>query len=117
MFVTRPFTGRIFDQRGHNAMMYPVIAIFAIGLVILSGAQGTWLIVLSAIFIGMGYGIIVPSGQAIMPILKTSPKAQIGYPPYTKCPIENFFLLCKRLKTVSSCISARQIFVVIVTIV
>ncbi|HEC2156445.1 TPA: MFS transporter [Staphylococcus delphini] len=75
-FVTRPFTGKIFDQHGHNAMMYPVIIIFAIGLVILSSAQGTWLIALSAIFIGIGYGTIVPSGQAI--VVQQAPRHQVG---------------------------------------
>ncbi|HEC2168946.1 TPA: MFS transporter [Staphylococcus delphini] len=75
-FVTRPFTGKIFDQHGHNAMMYPVIIIFAIGLVILSSAQETWLIALSAIFIGIGYGTIVPSGQAI--VVQQAPRHQVG---------------------------------------
>ncbi|HGH0900833.1 TPA: MFS transporter [Staphylococcus pseudintermedius] len=75
-FITRPFTGKIFDQHGHNAIMYPVIAIFAIGLVILSSAQSTWLITLSAIFIGMGYGTIVPSGQAI--IVQQAPRQNVG---------------------------------------
>lgn len=75
-FVTRPFTGRIFDQHGPNAIMYPVIVVFAIGLVILSGAQGTWLIALSAIFIGIGYGTIVPSGQAI--VVQQAPRHQVG---------------------------------------
>lgn len=75
-FVTRPFAGKIFDQHGHNAMMYPVIIIFAIGLVILSSAQGTWIIALSAIFIGIGYGTIVPSGQAI--VVQQAPRHQVG---------------------------------------
>lgn len=35
-FVTRPFTGKIYDHFGENKVMYPVLLSFAIGLAILS---------------------------------------------------------------------------------
>lgn len=64
--VSRPFVGRWFDIKGENFVMYPAFIAFAIGLVILSEAHvAGWFILLSGVFVGLGYGTFTSSGQAI----------------------------------------------------
>ena len=75
-FVTRPFTGKIFDHYGPNVIVYPVLVDFALGLVLLSLTHGPMLLYLAAGLIGIGYGTIVPSGQTI--VIQQSPKEKMG---------------------------------------
>lgn len=75
-FVTRPFTGKIYDAYGENKIMYPVLFSFIVGLVLLGLTHGSVLLLVSAIFIGIGYGTIIPSAQAIA--IQQSPKDKIG---------------------------------------
>lgn len=75
-FVTRPFTGKIYDHFGENKVMYPVLLSFAIGLAILSMVSSPFLLLLSAAFIGFGYGTIVPTAQAIA--IQQSPTSKMG---------------------------------------
>ncbi|MBJ6131150.1 MFS transporter [Staphylococcus aureus] len=75
-FVSRPFTGKIYDAYGENKIMYIVLISFAIGFILLSITQSSILLFISAIFIALGYGTIIPSGQAIA--IQQSPKKKIG---------------------------------------
>ncbi|MDT3959198.1 MFS transporter [Staphylococcus kloosii] len=75
-FVTRPFTGKIYDAYGENKIMYPVLISFIVGLVLLGLTHGSILLLISAIFIGIGYGTIIPSAQAIA--IQQSPKDKVG---------------------------------------
>ena len=75
-FVTRPVTGKVYDAYGENKIMYPVLISFALGFLILSMSHGAVLLLISAIFIGLGYGTIIPSAQAIA--IQQSPKKKIG---------------------------------------
>lgn len=74
--VSRPFTGKIFDRFGENKVMYPSFLSFVIGLGLLATATNGFLLLLSAVFIGLGYGTIIPSSQAIA--VKAAPKEKIG---------------------------------------
>ncbi|GIO24702.1 MFS transporter [Oceanobacillus sp. J11TS1] len=74
--VSRPFTGKIFDRFGENKVMYPSFISFVIGLAVLATATNGFLLLLSAVFIGLGYGTIIPSAQAIA--VKSAPKEKIG---------------------------------------
>lgn len=65
ILVSRPVTGRIFDIKGDNYVMYPVFIFFAIGLVLIGWAQSSIILLVAAIFIGLGYGSFSPFGQAI----------------------------------------------------
>ena len=56
--------------------MYPVLCSFAIGLVLLAITHTSLLLLISAIFVGIGYGTIVPSAQAIA--IQQSPVDKIG---------------------------------------
>ncbi|MGW7879808.1 MFS transporter [Staphylococcus shinii] len=75
-FVTRPFTGKIYDNYGENEVMYPVLISFTFGLILLSLTHTSILLLIAAIFIGIGYGTIVPTAQAIA--IQQSPTDKIG---------------------------------------
>jgi len=57
--------GRVQDARGDNAVMYPVLALFAVGMVLLGCAGSAWMLVLSALFVGFGFGMLIPTMQVI----------------------------------------------------
>ena len=65
LLISRPFTGKWFDQYGANIIMIPSIISFALGMFLLSQAEGAFLFLLSAAFIGLGWGTIFPSAQTI----------------------------------------------------
>ena len=76
ILVSRPVTGRIFDIKGDNYVMYPVFIFFAIGLVLIGWAQSSIILLVAAIFIGLGYGSFSPFGQAIA--IREARKDRIG---------------------------------------
>ncbi|WP_234978382.1 MFS transporter [Bacillus tuaregi] len=65
LIVSRPFTGKWFDQYGANVIMFPSIISFAIGMFLLSQANSAFMFLFSAAFIGLGWGTIFPSAQTI----------------------------------------------------
>lgn len=75
-FVVRPITGKVFDNYGANKVVYPVLVLFVIGLVLLSMTHSSWMLLFSAIFIGIGYGTLIPSFQTIA--IQASPPEKIG---------------------------------------
>lgn len=75
-FIVRPITGKLFDNYGANIVVYPVLVLFVIGLILLSITHSSWMLLFSAIFIGIGYGTLIPSFQTIA--IQASPKEKIG---------------------------------------
>ncbi|GGC89482.1 MFS transporter [Enterococcus wangshanyuanii] len=69
--ATRPLSGRIFDARGENAVMYPSFIFLTGGLLFLSITTSSWMLFVSGGLIGLGYGTFMSNGQAIC--LKASP--------------------------------------------
>ncbi len=65
IFVTRPFVGRRFDVKGENSVMYPAFLIFAASLAIFSQARLGYVLLLAAAAMGLGFGALQSSGQAI----------------------------------------------------
>ena len=65
IIVSRPLAGRWFDANGENVVMYPSFVMFAIGLVILSQAHHGVILLLAAVFLGIGFGTFASSGQTI----------------------------------------------------
>ncbi|MCG2623377.1 MFS transporter [Arthrobacter sp. I2-34] len=65
VLVSRLFVGRIQDRRGDNTVMYPVLAVFAVGMALLALEPSITTMVLSAVFAGLGFGAMMPSAQAI----------------------------------------------------
>jgi len=76
ILFSRPFTGRWFDKIGENFVMYPSIAVFALALLILSRAEYGLALLIAGGLVGLGYGTISSSGQAIA--IKVSPKDRMG---------------------------------------
>lgn len=76
VLVSRPFTGRMFDEKGENSVMYPALFIFAIALFVLSTANQGYILLVAGALVGLGYGTLTASGQAIA--IKVSPKERVG---------------------------------------
>ena len=77
MIAVRPFTGKIYDTLGSKYVIIPSFFLFGIGLVILANADQAITLMISAIFIGVGYGTLTTSLQSVC-IQATSPKRS-GY--------------------------------------
>ncbi|OMP68031.1 MFS transporter [Domibacillus epiphyticus] len=65
ILLSRPFTGRWFDQYGANRIVYPSIVIFAVGMLVLSLAGGPAFYLIAAGVIGLGWGTLFPGFQTI----------------------------------------------------
>jgi len=76
MLVSRPITGRWFDSKGENFVMYPAFLSFALGLIIISQAQSSFTILAAAVFLGIGFGTFASCGQAIA--IKLVPEHRMG---------------------------------------
>ncbi|GAA0134706.1 MFS transporter [Paenibacillus sp. YSY-4.3] len=76
ILISRPFTGRLFDHKGEHVLVYPGILFFVIGMVWLSQADTTFAFLAAGGVIGLGYGALLPSFQAIA--IKSSPIQRSG---------------------------------------
>ncbi|MCR6546982.1 MFS transporter [Dehalobacterium formicoaceticum] len=76
ILISRPLTGRRFDLKGENSVMYPSFLLFAIALAILSQVHQGFALLTAGALVGLGYGTLTSSGQAIS--VKVSPKDRIG---------------------------------------
>ena len=63
IMISRPFTGRWSDKWGSKVIIYPCLAIFAVGMFLLSQAQTSAVILLAGAVIGIGYGSVTPVFQ------------------------------------------------------
>lgn len=76
ILISRPLTGRWFDLKGEGFVLYPSFVLFAIGLAILSLARQDFILLLAGMFIGLGFGTFLSSGQAVA--IKSSPDHRMG---------------------------------------
>ena len=65
MLITRPFTGRLFDEKGSQYVIIPGFISFAIGLVLLANTDSATSFLVAGAFVGFGYGALVPSLQTL----------------------------------------------------
>ena len=77
MIIVRPWIGKWFDRKGANSVIYPSFVFFAIGLVVVSFMSNQWILWLSAVFIGIGYGSLFPCFQTIA--IQSVPKERMGH--------------------------------------
>lgn len=77
MILVRPWVGRWFDQKGASVVIYPSFILFAIGLAVLSQLNQPWVLWLSAVLIGIGYGTLFPCLQTVA--IQSVPKQRIGH--------------------------------------
>lgn len=76
ILVTRPLVGRIHDARGDNAVVYPALGAFAIGLVLLAVATSSVVLLLAAGLIGFGVGTMMAAAQVIA--VSVAPAHHVG---------------------------------------
>ena len=77
IFISRPITGRLADEKNENYIIYPGLILLAIGFVLLSHVTNVWVFVLAAIFIGVGFGNFQSATQAT--IAKIAPLERMSY--------------------------------------
>ena len=76
ILLSRPFVGKLFDDKNENFVMYPSFIFFAAGLFLLGIMDNRWLFLLAGVFVGLGYGNFTPVGQAIA--VKKAPSHHVG---------------------------------------
>ncbi|HWO95038.1 MAG TPA: MFS transporter [Bacillus sp. (in: firmicutes)] len=76
VLVSRPFTGRLMDIKGANFIMYPAFIIFGAGMLLLSLADKSITLLLAGVLIGLGFGNMQSSTQAIA--VKLTPQHRLG---------------------------------------
>jgi MFS family permease len=76
VFISRPMIGRMFDLKGENTIMYPAILTFGLGMLLFSHSHSGFVLLLSAVLIGLGFGAIASSTQTIA--VKVTPPHRLG---------------------------------------
>lgn len=77
MLVVRPWVGKFYDRKGPSSVIYPAFACFAIGLCLITFVSNQWVLWLSAVFIGIGYGSLFPCLQTVA--IQTVSKERMGH--------------------------------------
>lgn len=85
MLVVRPWVGKFYDHKGPNSVIYPAFVFFAIGLLMVTLMSNQWILWLSAVFIGIGYGSLFPCLQTVA--IQSVEKERMGH------AISTFFTL------------------------
>lgn len=76
ILISRPFTGRWFDAKGENFVLYPSFVVFAIALLVLSQAHHGLTILIAGALVGLGFSTFVSSAQASA--IKAAPNNRVG---------------------------------------
>ncbi len=76
VIIIRPISGKIFDRKGHGAVLVPAAICVIASLTVLSFATTTSMLIVSALLYGLGFGAIQPTVQAWM--LRMSSREQHG---------------------------------------
>lgn len=74
--LTRPISGRMFDARGENSIMYLCPVFLGCSLLLLSTTGSTWGMLLSGALLGLGYGNMLSTGQAL--VVRRAPRHRFG---------------------------------------
>lgn len=62
---TRPYCGRLMDKKGPNLIVYPCLVLFALGMFMFGQASSSWILLVSAALIGLGFGNFNSIAQTI----------------------------------------------------
>ena len=74
--LIRPIAGRLYDRKGHSAVIIPGSLIVFFGLVLLTFSTNTLMLIFSALLYGLGYGMIQPTLQSWL--IRSVPQNQRG---------------------------------------
>ncbi|MFV5312748.1 MFS transporter [Acinetobacter schindleri] len=77
MMSLRPITGKIYDRKGPQYVIYPAVLTFSLGLLVLSQIHTLTGFMLAAVLIGLGFGSSQPCLQTLA--IQRAPKHRIGY--------------------------------------
>ena len=72
LMVTRLFSGRLYDRKGHRAIFVPSTLLIMTGMLLLAWMPGEAVLYIAAVLYGMGFGSVQPALQA-WSIEKTAP--------------------------------------------
>lgn len=64
-FVTRPFTGKLFDRKGDRVVMVPAFVAFICGMALLATVHRAPAMLIAAALLGFGVGTVQASGLAL----------------------------------------------------
>ena len=64
-FVTRPFTGKLFDRKGDRVVMVPAFIAFIVGMGLLATVSQPTAMLIAAALLGFGVGTVQASGLAL----------------------------------------------------
>jgi MFS family permease len=64
VLITRMFAGKIYDRRGHQAVVIPGAMMIFIAMILLAWLPNTSVLLLAAILYGLGFGSVQPALQA-----------------------------------------------------
>lgn len=76
LLLSRPITGKMYDIKGENSVMYPSIVLFGIGLVVLSQATNAFVLLAAGAIIGVGWGTLQSSAQTV--VVSQVPHHRVG---------------------------------------
>ncbi|MES1041149.1 MULTISPECIES: MFS transporter [Peribacillus] len=76
VLLSRPFSGPLMDRKGSNFIMYPAFIVFGIGLLLLSMTTNSFSLLAAGFLIGLGFGNMQSSSQAIA--VKLTPPHRMG---------------------------------------
>ncbi|MED3761674.1 MFS transporter [Peribacillus frigoritolerans] len=76
VLISRPFSGPLMDRKGSNFIMYPAFIIFGFGLLLLSMTTNSFTLLAAGFLIGLGFGNMQSSSQAIA--VKLTPPHRMG---------------------------------------
>ena len=74
--LTRPLVGYLYDHHGPDAVIYPGLVLFSLGLVLFSLWNGPVLLVISSALLGIGFGALSPSLQTLA--VQCAPPSRAG---------------------------------------
>lgn len=82
IFLSRPFTGRLFDSKGDNWVFHPTFFFYTIAMLLVglagffNSSLGFITLLIAGSAFGLGYGGVAPFGQAVA--IRDSNKERIG---------------------------------------
>jgi MFS family permease len=63
--LTRPYTGKLLDRRGENAVIHPSTAAFTLAMALLYATHSGSVLLLASVLAGFGYTTIIACAQAV----------------------------------------------------
>ena len=66
LVIVRPIAGRIMDKRGENYVIYPCYISMIISLILLAATQNPVMLVMTGVFMAIGFGSSLSTGQALI---------------------------------------------------